>query len=104
MPTGTRKELHHLSRGTAEQLYLSLRFGYIEEFVQRSNPLPLIFDDILVNFDPKRAAAAAEAIGKLSKNHQILLFTCHPTTVQLLKDRAEAVTLFELRDGRLTQP
>lgn len=101
-PDGPRKELRHLSRGTAEQLYLSLRFGFVEEFIQRSEPLPLIFDDILVNFDPERASAAADAIVELSRNQQILLFTCHPTTVHLLKGFAPDAPVFELQDGRLT--
>ena len=54
---GSRYELDALSRGTAEQLYLSLRFGYIREFGRRARPLPVVMDDILVNFDPQRAQA-----------------------------------------------
>ena len=100
-PDGARKELSQLSRGTAEQLYLSLRFGFVEEFVERSEPLPLIFDDILVNFDPGRAASAAEAIVELSRSQQILLFTCHPSTVHLLKGIERDASTYELLDGRL---
>jgi uncharacterized protein YhaN len=101
---GTRKELRHLSRGTAEQLYLSLRFGYVEEFMRQASPLPLIFDDILVNFDPERAAAAAEAIGELSRNQQILLFTCHPATAERLRRVVGGAAVFELQNGQLTNP
>lgn len=100
-PNGTRKELRHLSRGTSEQLYLSLRFGFVEEFTRRSEPLPLVFDDILVNFDADRAAAAAEAIVELSRRHQILLFTCHPATVQVLQSIDSEVHVFTLHDGQL---
>ena len=97
----SKKELHQLSRGTAEQLYLSLRFGFIEEFVARAEPLPLIFDDILVNFDPHRAHAAAEAIADLAKSQQILLFTCQPSTVQLLQTVCCDIPVLELQDGKL---
>ena len=100
-PDGGRKELRQLSRATAEQLYLSLRFGFVEEFTRRSEPLPLIFDDILVNFDPDRAAAAS-AIVELSRNQQILLFTCHPATVDLLKRMDPDASVFGLRDGTLS--
>jgi uncharacterized protein YhaN len=81
---GRRKDIQDLSRGTAEQLYLSLRFGFIREFSKRAEPLPIVFDDILVNFDPERFQAACEAIKELIKTYQVLYFTCHPETTDLL--------------------
>jgi len=101
-PDGSTKEIDHLSRGTAEQLYLSLRFGFVREFVRRSEPLPLVFDDILVNFDPGRARAAAEAMLDLSKSLQMLLFTCHPATVDLMKDIDNNIPVYGLKNGRLS--
>lgn len=79
-----RKDILDLSRGTAEQLYLSLRFGFVREFSKRAESLPIVFDDILVNFDPERFRAACEAIKELAKTNQILYFTCHPESVNLL--------------------
>ncbi|MCA1570597.1 MAG: AAA family ATPase [Chloroflexi bacterium] len=73
-----------LSRGTAEQLYLALRFGLIEEFAQHAEPLPVVMDDILVNFDAARAARAADAIRDLAERHQVVFFTCHEPMAQLL--------------------
>ena len=81
---GRRKDIQNLSRGTAEQLYLSLRFGFIREFSKRAESLPIVFDDILVNFDPERFRVACEAIKELTKTNQILYFTCHPESVNLL--------------------
>ncbi len=70
-----------LSRGTSEQLYLALRFGLVQHFVETSGePLPIVMDDILVNFDEDRAARAARSIEELSKTCQVIYFTCHPTT------------------------
>ncbi|MCZ6766208.1 MAG: AAA family ATPase [bacterium] len=99
-PDGSTKEVAQLSRGTAEQLYLALRFGFVREFVRRSEPLPLVFDDILVNFDPGRARATAEAILDLSQSLQILLFTCHPPTVELMKEVESSIPVYALKDGR----
>ncbi|MEA2074379.1 MAG: AAA family ATPase [Euryarchaeota archaeon] len=79
-----RKDILDLSRGTMEQLYLSLRFGFIREFSKRAESLPIVFDDILVNFDPERFRAACEAIRELAKTNQILYFTCHPESADLL--------------------
>ncbi len=81
---GSRKDIQDLSGGTAEQLYLSLRFGFIREFSKRSESLPIVFDDILVNFDPERFRAACEAIKELVKTNQVLYFTCHPESADLL--------------------
>lgn len=78
---GERVPLAGLSRGTSEQLYLALRFGLVERFVETSGePLPIVMDDILVNFDEDRAARAARSIEALAGTCQVIYFTCHPTT------------------------
>lgn len=79
--SGERRESLELSRGTAEQAYLALRLGFVHEFSKRSETLPLVMDDIFVNFDPDRAKAAMREILTLTDRHQVLLFTCHPETV-----------------------
>ena len=81
---GASRVTEELSRGTGEQLYLALRFGLIEEFAQHAEPLPVVMDDILVNFDADRASRAAAAIRDLAERHQVLYFTCHPWTADLL--------------------
>lgn len=81
---GSRKGVEELSGGTREQLYFALRLGLIREFGKRLEPLPVILDDIFVNFDPMRAKAALHATFGLSKTHQVLLLTCHPETVRLI--------------------
>tara|TARA_B100000315_G_scaffold60827_2_gene55289 strand:- start:5747 stop:8866 length:3120 start_codon:yes stop_codon:yes gene_type:complete len=81
--TGATLEPEQLSRGTREQLYLALRFGLIREFGEHSESLPVIVDEVLVNFDPGRAHRAAEAFAELSKTNQVLVFTCHPEMVEL---------------------
>ncbi len=94
--TGARKDIPDLSRGTAEQLYLALRFGLVREFARRAEPLPVVMDDILVNFDPERAREACRALGGLSKDQQVLLFTCHPETVELLQSEVQDCKVIEL--------
>ena len=98
---GGRKKAVQLSRGTAEQLYLALRFGYILNYGLRSEPLPVIMDDILVNFDPERAENTVETIIELSKTHQVLFFTCHPETVGKFKAQLPEVQQFLLEDGKI---
>ena len=85
---GQTKQPSELSRGTREQLFLSLRFGLIRELGQRTEPLPVVGDEILVNFDPERALRAAVAFTELSSTNQVLVFTCHPTVVELFRNAA----------------
>ncbi len=77
---GTRVAIANLSTGTAQQLYLAIRFGLVEHFAENAEPLPIVMDDILVNFDDERAALAARSIERLAERHQVIYFTCHPET------------------------
>lgn len=83
---GARVDAAELSRGTVEQLYLCLRLALAETFAERAVALPLVMDDVLVNFDPERARGIAEALANTATSHQVLLFTCHPHVVDLLRD------------------
>ena len=84
--SGEERQASQLSRGTREQMYLSLRFGLVRELSQHMASLPVIIDDALVNSDPSRARVAAEGFGKLVDTNQVLVFTCHPTLVQHFKE------------------
>ena len=77
---GVHVPLAGLSTGTAEQLYLAMRFGLVDHFGHEAESLPVVMDDILVNFDPVRAERAARSIEDLATRHQVLYFTCHPGT------------------------
>ncbi len=67
-----------LSRGTREQLFLSLRMALAAGYARRGAALPLVLDDVLVNFDADRASAAAAVLRDFAAaGHQLLVFTCH---------------------------
>ncbi|MCZ7663263.1 MAG: AAA family ATPase [Thermoleophilia bacterium] len=89
-----------LSRGTLEQLYLSLRLGLAREFARRTTSVPVIMDDVLVNFDPARAQATADLLTAFAAEQQVLFFTCHPATVDLLLSADPGVRVVPL--GRAT--
>ncbi|PKQ37989.1 MAG: hypothetical protein CVT59_05230 [Actinobacteria bacterium HGW-Actinobacteria-1] len=73
-----------LSRGTAEALYLALRLGLVSQLEDVGPGLPILMDDVLVNLDPERRRGAAVAVADLARERQIVLFTCHPDTAELL--------------------
>ncbi|MDY0340917.1 MAG: AAA family ATPase [Coriobacteriia bacterium] len=85
-----------LSRGTAEQLYLSIRLGLIARLGDIGSALPVLMDDVLVNFDPERREGAAEAIAQLAERRQIIFFTCHPETAAVFSRMAGDHTLLEI--------
>jgi len=87
--SGVTKEVTELSRGTVEQLFLALRFALVEEYCRNTEPMPVLLDDVLVNFDPARARAAANAIVRLSQKHQVIALTCHPGIVSVFQEAAE---------------
>ena len=51
-----------LSRGTREAVYLSLRLALVSAYARRGAVLPLVLDDVLVNFDAQRAKSAAKLL------------------------------------------
>lgn len=92
---GEQIEPGYLSRGTREQLYLSMRFALAREF-SRQVSLPLIMDDILVNFDLGRLRKTVKALKEISQHHQILFFTCHPYVSRILLEEIEGSNLIQI--------
>ncbi len=88
-----------LSRGTREQLYLALRLAYVRDHGAQAETLPVIMDDILVNFDARRAGNTAAALAAFARDNQILFFTCHEATAGMLADAAPGSARCLLRDG-----
>jgi len=93
-----------LSRGTLEQLYLSLRLAHLEVY-HRDETVPLILDDVLVNFDPARAARTVAVLEDFSESTdtQVLFLTCHPRIADLFPERVPRIDLDALapRAGEL---
>jgi uncharacterized protein YhaN len=70
--------VERLSRGTREQLFLSLRLALAAGYARRGAALPMVLDDVLVNFDTERAAATADVLRDFgAAGRQLLVFTCH---------------------------
>ncbi|HMO17428.1 MAG TPA: AAA family ATPase [Oligoflexia bacterium] len=78
--------VRELSRGTLEQLYLSIRLSLAVHYGEIYSPLPILLDDILVNFDLPRARAIIDLLSEISLKHQIFLFTCHEWIRDLVKE------------------
>lgn len=96
-----------LSSGTREQLFLALRLAYILDYCDRSEPLPVILDDVLVNFDDDRAAACLAALRDAARATQVILLTCHRRVPDLARSVAPDTLILELQEAqppRLQRP
>ena len=76
-----------LSRGTREAVFIALRLSLAAAYARRGVMLPLILDDVLVNFDGDRAVHAARTLKTFAElGHQVLMFTCHDHIVDIFQD------------------
>jgi uncharacterized protein YhaN len=88
--SGDKVTVEGMSDGTADQLYLALRLASLEEYLQSSEPLPFIVDDILLRFDDDRALATLGVLAEMAKQTQVLFFTHHQHLVQLAQSAPSA--------------
>ncbi len=77
--SGESLPIELLSSGAREQLFLSLRLALADRLARQGRAMPLVLDDVLVNFDAQRAEAAAALFvdWAAAEGRQVLLFTCH---------------------------
>lgn len=85
-----------LSCGTRQQLYLSLRIALLLMAKEIGSDLPVLADDILVNFDEYRRVGAARALVRLAQERQVILFTCHRSIKDLLYQISPDAHVFEI--------
>lgn len=101
---GTAKLPREMSTGTREQLYLAIRLAYLKQYSQRAEPLPLVMDDVLVNFDEDRARQTLRVLCDFSEQYQILFLTCHRRMVELVRTIKPDLKPIELKPGSLERP
>jgi uncharacterized protein YhaN len=90
--SGRGVAIEQLSDGAREQLFLALRLALVAEFARRGVTLPVVLDDVLVNFDSERAQAAASLLKDFAAaGHQVLVFTCHEHLAAMFHDQGTAV-------------
>ncbi|MEP4685798.1 MAG: hypothetical protein ABJ015_29640, partial [Rhodopirellula bahusiensis] len=81
---GNALPLEVLSRGTGEAVFIALRLSLAAAYARRGVMLPLVLDDVLVNFDGSRAEHAARTLKTFAElGHQVMMFTCHDHIVDI---------------------
>jgi uncharacterized protein YhaN len=90
----TRVLVEGMSDGTCDQLYLALRLASLEAWLEHHEPIPLIVDDILMNFDDERSVATLQVLAQLSHRTQVIFFTHHQHLVDLASQHLSPAELF----------
>ncbi|MDQ0086755.1 uncharacterized protein YhaN [Paenibacillus anaericanus] len=88
-------ESTYLSRGSAEQLYLAMRLA-LSEAVSGHAKLPILLDDLFVNFDASRMGGAISVLKEVSNRHQIIMMTCHKHVVDEIMARIPGSQIVQL--------
>lgn len=74
-----------LSAGTKNQLYLSFRLAFIKFLDKNNEKLPIILDEVFSNWDIERLEPTLNLLGELSKERQLILFTCKEDNIRYLE-------------------
>jgi plasmid maintenance system antidote protein VapI len=82
-----------LSEGTRDQLYLSLRLASLMRYADMAEPMPLVLDDVLIQFDDERSRAALSVIAEVATRMQVLFFTHHARMVDLAREAVPGTSL-----------
>ena len=75
-----------MSEGSRDQLYLALRLAALEIQIAQGFNMPLIADDLFINFDDRRAEAGLKVLGDISRSMQVIFLTHHDHLVPLARD------------------
>ena len=87
-----------MSSGTRDQLYLALRLASFEKHIQNGSLMPLILDDVLVDFDDHRSQSALNVFAKMAHQTQVILFTHHYRIIEQSENINGIVHVLNLDD------
>jgi len=82
---GELRPAEHLSRGTQDQLYFSMRFGILDLVSNDSESCPCLLDEPFAAYDRARMAEAFEVMAEETKRRQLFLFTCREDLLDLAR-------------------
>lgn len=93
-------EWKYLSSGTIDQAYLSLRLAVSDVLNKSNEDLPILLDDVFIQYDDERARKGLEFISDYSSggdsSSQIILFTCHNRIVEWVNNEFNNVSVTTL--------
>ena len=77
---GSNKKIDFFSTGYQDIIYICMRLSLIESLFEKEKPF-IILDDPFVNLDEEKIQHAKELINNISKQYQIIYFSCHESRI-----------------------
>ena len=69
-------------------MFLAIRLAMVKAFANNGIELPMVLDDVTVNFDQERSEAAVETLLDFTREgQQLLVFTSHMHYAQMFQKR-----------------
>lgn len=97
---GESRPAEKLSGGTREQMFLAIRLAMVKAFGNNGIELPMVLDDVTVNFDEQRSEAAADALIEFTREgQQLLVFTSHIHYAHMFQARGVEPVFLPSRNG-----
>ena len=97
----TSYEWKYLSNGTIDQAYFALRLAVSDLFSKEGTRLPLMLDDVFLQYDEDRATQGLKFLVDYSKkqgiNAQIIMFTCQNSIVDLAKKSSDEIIIKSIK-------
>jgi uncharacterized protein YhaN len=81
--SGELRPAEHLSRGTQDQIYFSLRFGILDLVASEAESCPCLLDEPFAAYDRIRLREAFEILTEEARRRQLILFTCREDLLEL---------------------
>lgn len=75
------------STGTREQVYLALRLAIVDHLDRDQERLPLLLDEVFVNWDEARRTRGLDLVVEVARTRQVFLCTCHEAWAAELETR-----------------
>ena len=63
---------------------MAIRLAFIQHYCENQEPLPIVIDDVLVNFDVERARQTIKVLADFDPRVQIIFLTCHQHLIDVL--------------------
>ena len=81
---GEQRHIDHMSTGTRDMAYLSLRLA-LSDVISSEGRMPVMLDEATAHMDDTRACSLIRLLtDRAARGHQHILFTCHKREAQLL--------------------
>ena len=80
-----RYNVNELSQGTVDQLYIALRLA-ISDMMSMNHKVPFMIDDAFIHSDHIRTRRMIDLLVEISRQHQMILFTCNHDIIQSLAE------------------